>query len=83
MIPPDDIMEAYMKADLTKKEAISDLLREDLDDFVCATFDHNSKVYISLHCCPLTSHGLVHQLIRGLTKSFGDVWRDGLFRSLM
>ena len=73
-IPGDDILEYYGKAPWPLKLAISDLLRNKVEGYVCLKIDKKHEVTTSVSCSAITGQVMLISVLRNLTKDYGRVW---------
>jgi len=74
VIPGDDILDYYSKADQSMKMVITDLLKEDTEGYLCARIDNVHMVTSSVSSSAMTAQVMLISLLREFTKDYGRIW---------
>lgn len=74
VIPSDDILEYYGRAEKSVKIVITDLLKEGAVGYLCSKIDDRHVVTSSVSCSAITAQMMLISLLRDFTKDYGRVW---------
>lgn len=74
IIPGDDILEYYGKADQAVKVVITDLLNGTAEAYLCSKIDKDHMVTSSVSSSAITAQVMLISLLREFTKDYGRIW---------